>query len=207
MCWPILRRLLVSLAVVCLGGGALLLWSMPSSGKGVLVVAHPLNAGERTDTGALIVRQTPEDLTPADALSSPQSLPEVWHGPRLEAGTIITESLIDGSPGGRALRPGVTRISVLLDPLRVPEVASGDVVDVWATPKICDENVCLASLISREVEIVSYSSVDSTQWSGPVGVRLELLVRDADIDKVLGHAGAGTLSLVLRSREVPAPGS
>ncbi|QWW19936.1 hypothetical protein I6B53_02140 [Schaalia sp. 19OD2882] len=203
--WPVLRRAVLGLAVAALVT-AVALWALPGDECRVLVAARPLAAGALT-AGAVEVRAVDADSVPADALDSLQSLPQHWDGVAVTQGTVLSESLLRGSPAGRDLQPGWTRLSVVVDPIRMPQVEAGDTVDLWAAPRACDEVACIASLISEDVQIASSSTVDSTTWRESPGVRLELVVRDADTEEVLGQAGTGTLSLVLRSRDAGTPGT
>lgn len=196
---PVIRRAILGLvALLALAGGALVLW--PEEGREILVAAEDLNTGSQLTMSSLRPTRAPARLAPTDALTNEAELPDIWDGPAIKAGTVITESLLHGSPAGRALPVGHVRLVVVVAAQGAPEVAPGDLVDLWAQPHDCDLTVCKASLIAQRVLVASCEVQETANWQGPATVRLEVIVRDTETDEVLGHSGAGTLSLVLRHR-------
>lgn len=199
---------------ICLIAGTLLAalyavmsFFFPPSGTQVLIAGADISAGTPITGQVVVSTNAPADLVPDDAIKSVGSLPPVWPGPSIKKGTILSESLTAGSIHGRSVPTGFHRLSVTLPKNAMPELESGDLVDLWAMPYACDEHTCEASLISTEVLIGSISVEESPTWGSASTVRTELILRDTDTTKVLGHSGAGTLSLVLRHRGDNPPSS
>ncbi|MDO4258994.1 MAG: hypothetical protein Q4C87_05670 [Actinomycetaceae bacterium] len=196
--WPVLRRFLICVTLI---GMVVTIFTYVFSGEEaeVWVTRQPLRSGEEFSADHLEVKSIPKDLVPSDVIPVGAPLPDQWNGGDIGASTILTESLLDGSIQGRELTDGWTRLSVVLPANQVPVMESGDIVEAWATSDICDVHGCSASSVAQEVRIASIATVDDSAWADSSTLRLELIVKDADIDVVLGHARAGTLSLVLRS--------
>ena len=196
--WPFIRRVCAAVAVAAILVGALVAIRGASPGVEVLVAAKDLSEGQAVDARDFTVVPVPADAAPADALVDPSSVGAVWQGPAIRRGTVVTESIVDGSPAARGLEAGRTRVTVMLDATHLPLVEAGDSVDLWTAPRECDETVCAASLLAGDVLIASISNEDSSQWEASASARVDLIVDSADIRSVLGYAGTGTLSLVLR---------
>ncbi|WP_131245815.1 hypothetical protein [Schaalia suimastitidis] len=173
----------------------------------VVMTQGSLMTGTPKATAPLSIQYVPKELAPSDAFHSVDEIADQWHGIAVQADTILTRSLLEGSPEGRAVPSGHSRISVTLDAASTPPLAPGDHVDVWAIPSLCDQSVCSASLIASDVRIVSTEALEGSYWGTSSALRVDLITSDSDTDMVLGHSGTGTLSLSLRHRDANAPGS
>lgn len=194
--WRLWRTVLLVLAAA-LAASSLTLVAC-SRGVDVLVLTRALSPGDALVPDAITRVRVPEQALPADALTPDDPLPESWPGGQVEAGTILSESIVSGSALGRSLNPGKTIVSVVLDQTQLPPVEGGDRVDLWGLPHNCDEVGCSAALLAQDARISSVSVSDAPAWESSAAARLDIIVNEADVRLVLGHAGTGTLSLALR---------
>lgn len=197
--WRILRPLVLALAASCLVAGAVLVWWPAPVGSPVLVAARPLGPGDRIGTRDLRVVHVPPDARPEDALDTGAARPTTWSGGALARGTILTASN-SGAVGAAGLAPGERQVSVPVAASQALVVRAGDVVDVWSTPSMCDQSTCTASLLASAVRIISSVVAGDPSWdpSRTSDAQVTLVLRVEDIDRVLGHAGTNSLTMVLR---------
>ncbi|WP_022867480.1 SAF domain-containing protein [Schaalia vaccimaxillae] len=201
--WPFLKRLLVSLSALAIVMGIFVVLYGASPGMHVLVASQDLEEGQELSNENFTLVRVPSRAAPADAVPNVKSIGSHWRGPKVARGTIITESLLAGSAQSRALSSGKSRVSLVLDAAHVPELAAGDVVDLWSIPVECDETVCPATLLVPKVLIASLSNEDVSQWEASYSVRADVIVDSSSVQQVLGQSGTSTLSLVLRGSHPP----
>lgn len=197
-----LRLLPAVLLVLALGLslGALASALLPERGRHeVLVLTRDLSKGDAFDAGAVRSVQVPDELFPANALPPGSPLPAKWPSEPVSAGTILTESVLSGSALGRKLRADESLVTLMFDQSRLPPVEAGDYADLWAFAGECDQSGCVSSKVAANARISSVSAPDAPAWESSAAVRLDLIVKTAETESVLGHSGAGTLSLALSS--------
>ncbi|MFC7579861.1 hypothetical protein ACFQWG_01270 [Schaalia naturae] len=197
--WPVMRPVVAALALAGLVAGALLALRPAPQGVPVLVVRHDVATGQSLSDGDVWTVLVPPRARPADALEAGSSLPTAWEAAPIRAGTVLTESNVAGSPASRALSPGEAQVLLAVGADQAQGIAAGDLVDLWAPPPSCEENPCSASLLASEVRITSVVAPEASGWASSETVRVGVILRAADTDVVLGHAGSGSLSLVLRA--------
>lgn len=191
---PLLTALLLAGLVVC----ALLALRPAPQGAVVLVTRHALEEGADLSRTDLRQVRVPPEALPEDALGPRADLPTRWSGAPLTAGTILTESNVLGSPASRGLRPGEARLMLTVPLDQAVGLEEGDTVDIWSSPQMCDGSGCAASLLAEAVRLASMVVDEDSSWGNSPTARVGLVLRAVDTGRVLGHTGAGTLSLVLR---------
>lgn len=197
----LLARLRPVLCAVLLAGlvvSVLLALRPQPEGLPVLVLRHRVVEGGALSRADVREVRVPEAAVPADALDTDAILPGTWQGAPLDEGTILTESNVDGSAGGRVLGAGEARLSLVVPLHQAAGLEAGDIVDIWSAPQVCDGSGCVASLLAQEVRLTSMVVDDDSSWGNSPTARVGLVLRVVDTGRVLGHTGAGTLSLVLR---------
>ncbi|QPK81014.1 hypothetical protein G7Y41_08200 [Schaalia sp. ZJ405] len=202
--WPVIRKILIGIAAALVVATVIWFLRPTSPGTSVVVATRNLKTGDRLSPAATTHVTVPPNAAPADALTRDQ-LPDVWDGPAITQGTIITESLVSGSVLGRELSRDHAQISVVLERIHLPDIAPGDFVDVWAIPENCDDPSCSAFLLAGKVRIVSMKDGDASQWDTAQPIQVDLVVNSQDQGTILGHARTGTLGLTLRSTDTRPP--
>lgn len=195
------RRLLPAAFLVLAFGlalGSLVSGLLPERGRHpVLVLTRDLAKGDAFGPEAVRSAEVPDELFPADALTPDARLPAKWPSEPVRAGTILTESVLSGSALGRKLQADESLITLMFDQSRLPPVEAGDSADLWALTGECDESSCTSSKVASDARISSVSVRDAPAWESSTTVRLDLIVKTAETESVLGHSGAGMLSLAL----------
>lgn len=200
--WPLIRWILIVTAILA-AVAALTLVLLPDRGRmRVLVLAVDVSRGQELGPAAVRAIDVPEEARPRDALPVDAPLPKRWPGEPAKAGTVLSESTLAGSALGRALEPGKSVVSIVLDGAQVPPLEPGDSADLWGFPENCDVNGCSAILLSSQARISSISVSDGPAWETSPAARIDLIVDAADTEEVLGHAGTGTLSLAMTSSRI-----
>ncbi len=196
--WPRLRWGI--LAGVLIVGGALSvsLWNAPSGQVEVFVLTKDVAPGDSLSTASLRKVTVPVEAVTDDVVTDRDTFPDVWEGEPLKKGTILTESNIPGSESSRALRSDQARLTVQISASQVRDVDSGDRVELWTTEQMCDQSVCAASLLARDVRIVSIEEVGDSAWGTESMALIDIVVPAGETQRVLGYAESGRLSLVLR---------
>ena len=194
----VLRSVVLALALAGLVIGALMALRPPPTGVPALVAARALEPGRALTPGDTHVVAVPPEALPEDALDVDGELPATWDGPAITTGTVLTESNVAGSPLSRALGPDQAQITVSVPATQVDGVVAGDLVEVWASPDACADRSCAAALLADGVRIASVSVAEDSPWESSSGAHVGLVLQASDTDRVLGHAGSGSLSLVLR---------
>lgn len=198
--WPLIRRFLVLCMCMLVAVGGFWYWTRDAEGTSVLVSTRSLEPGEPLAPGDFAARTVPPEAAPVDAITDRNELPETWDGVAIAAQTIVSESLLGGSPLSRAIPAGHVRMSVNL-PVNVAQtVVPGDQVDLWAVPQLCDESSCPATFLASKVRVASSTVEEGAGWGDASAARVDLIIRQSDTKEVLGHSGTGTLTLVLRHR-------
>lgn len=192
-------RLLAALALVAALGALALAILGGRSGSSVLVLASDVARGDPFGPASVKTVRAPDGLVPADALPTDSPLPAKWPGEPASAGTILSESVLAGSALGRSLRPEEALITVMFDRSRIPPLEAGDSVELRSPSGDYDLNGCVGASSTSRARISSISVSDAPAWESSASARLDLIVDAADIESVLGHSGAGTLSLALIS--------
>lgn len=197
--WRILRPFLLSLVAAGLVAGAVFAWIPPPQGTPVLVTTQVLAPGDTLERDDVRVVRVPDDAVPTDALEVESTLPATWPVEGVEAGTILTDSNTGDTTVG-VLAPGERQVTIAMDAAQASLVHTGDVVDVWSTPSMCDQGTCTASLLASAVRIVSSVVTGDPSWGSATtpDAQVTLILRVEDIDRVLGHAGTNSLTVVLR---------
>jgi len=191
---PLLTALLLAGLVVC----ALLALRPTPEGVTVLVARRTLEEGSALGREDLREVRVPPEALPEDAWDVGAELPATWTGAPLPAGTILSESNVAGSPASRSLRPGEARLMLTVPLDQAVGLQTGDTVDIWSSPQMCDGSGCAASLLAEAVRLTSMVVDEDSSWGNSPTARVGLVLRAVDTGLVLGHTGAGTLSLVLR---------
>jgi SAF domain. len=191
---PLLTAVLLVGLVVC----ALLALRPLPEGVVVLVATHALEEGAALEREDLREVRVPPEALPEDAWPVGAELPATWSGAPLPAGTILSESNVAGSAESRGLSPGEARLMLTVPLDQAIGLEVGDTVDIWSSPQMCDGSGCAASLLAEAVRLTSMVVDEDSSWGNSPTARVGLVLRAVDTGRVLGHTGAGTLSLVLR---------
>ena len=191
---PLLTALLLAGVVVC----ALLALRPQTEGVVVLVARNTVEDGAPLSDADVQEALVPPEARPEDALDPGAHLPATWTGSTLRAGTVLSESNVAGSPASRALRAGEARLMLTVPLDQSVGLVVGDSVDIWSSPQMCDGSGCAASLLAEAVRLTSIVVDEDSSWGNSPTARVGLVLRAVDTGRVLGHTGAGTLSLVLR---------
>jgi len=193
------RTVVLAVALAGLVMGSLLALRPAPQGVAVLVARHDIDTGQALSDDDIARVLVPGSARPADALSPDAEPPPTWESAPLVEGTVLTESNVAGSPASRALGPGQAQVMLSVGADQVQGLAPGDLVDVWAVPHTCEDTTCAASLLAPAVRIASVPVSEESTWTTSDTARVGVILRAVDTELVLGHAGSGSLSLVLRA--------
>ncbi len=197
--WATVRTIVLAVALTGLVVGSLLALRPAPPGVPVLVARHDIATGQAVSAGDLARVLVPSAARPVDALSADAAPPTTWESAPLVEGTVLTESNVAGSPASRALGPGQAQVILSVGADQVQGLSPGDLVDVWAIPRTCEDTTCAASLLAPAVRIASIPVSEESTWTTSEAARVGVILRAVDTELVLGHAGSGSLSLVLRA--------
>ncbi len=195
--WRLWRPIVLAVLLAALVGGALSALRPVPEGNPTLVAVRAVSTGDAFSREDVREVRIPDEARAEDALDIDAPLPGTWVGPDIAAGTVLTDSVVAASASARELSADEVRLSVSVGTDQVQGLAPGDVVDVWAPPQTCAENSCAASLLAENARITSILVDGGSSWGSPSSAHTDLVLREQDVDLVLGHAGTGMLALVL----------
>lgn len=149
------------------------------------------------DSGPIPVSLPPGAL-PASALTNPNDVSQARFALPLEAGTVLTEKQLLGSPLSRNLGSDEVVITLPIPPSPARALQVGDSIDLWGTSPDCVEVACAPSLLAEAARIVDITQYDGTDWGETDHTGVTVILNREHVGAALGAASHDALHCVLR---------
>lgn len=140
----------------------------------------------------------PPGAIPASALTDPGDVSQARFALPLEAGTVLTERQLLGSPLSRSLGSDEVVITLPIPPSPARTLQVGDSIDLWGTSPDCVEVTCAPSLLAEAARIVDITQYDGADWGETEHTGITVILNRQHVGAALGAVSQDTLHCVLR---------